>query len=78
MKYLILLIVAIIIIPKKVKNEPIDMVKHNWDEFCKVYIIYVDKYPMSFSAGCCDFNHPSNDRLKIEYLGDKFEKQECV
>ena len=54
------------------------MVKHNWNEFCKVYIIYVDKYPMSFSAGCCDFNHPSNERLKIEYLGDKFEEKECV
>ena len=78
MKYLILLIVAIIFIPKKVQNEPINMVQHEWDEFCKVYIIYVDKYPMSFAAGCCEFNHPSNHRLKIEYLGDKFEKKECV
>ena len=54
----------------------------NWTpefkKFCKVYIVYVNKYPNAMSAGCCDFNHPSNDRQKIEYLGDKFEKEECV
>ena len=51
---------------------------NEWDEFCKVWMKYVDKYPMALSAGCCDFNHPSNDRLKIEYLGDKFEESDCV
>ena len=54
----------------------------NWtpefSKFCKVYMVYVNKYPNAMSAGCCDFNHPSNDEQKIEYLGDKFEKEECV
>ena len=54
----------------------------NWTpefkKFCKIYMVHVNQYPMHFSAGCCDFNHPSNDVLKIEYLGDKFEKEECV
>jgi len=51
---------------------------NEWDEFCKVLMKYVDKYPTALSAGCCDFNHPSNDRLKIEYLGDKFEESDCA
>jgi len=60
-----------ILAPKYVKaNE--------WDEFCKVWMKYVNKYPNAMSAGCCDFNHPSNDRQKIEYLGDKFEESDCV
>ena len=54
----------------------------NWtpefSKFCKVYMVYVNQYPMHFAAGCCDFNHPSNDVLKIKYLGDKFEKEECA
>ena len=41
-------------------------------------MVYVNDYPMHFAAGCCDYNHPSNDVSKIEYLGDKFEKEECV
>ena len=41
-------------------------------------MVYVNKFPMHFAAGCCEFNHPSNDVLKIEYLGDKFEEKECV
>jgi len=51
---------------------------NEWDEFCKVWMKYVNKYPNAMSAGCCDFNHPSNDRQKIEYLGDKFEESDCV
>jgi len=52
---------------------------NEWDEFCKVWMKYVNKYPNALSAGCCcDFNHPSNDRQKIEYLGDKFEESDCV
>jgi len=47
-------------------------------EFCKTYMKWVNKYPNAMSAGCCDFNHPSNNRHKIEYLGDKFEKEQCV
>ena len=78
MKYLFLFIVAIIVFPKTTQNQTIDMVKYQWDEFCKVYMVYVNKYPNAMSAGCCDFNHPSNDVSKIEYLGDKFEKEECV
>ena len=54
----------------------------NWtpefNKFCKVYMLYVNKFPMHFAAGCCEFNHPSNDEQKIEYLGDKFEEKECV
>ena len=53
----------------------------NWtpefNKFCKVYMVYVNQFPMHFAAGCCDFNHISNDILKIEYLGDKFEEKEC-
>ena len=41
-------------------------------------MVYVNEYPMHFAAGCCDFNHPSNDKQKIEYLGDKFEESDCV
>ena len=31
---------------------------------------WVHQYPGSFSAGCCEINHPSNDILKKEYLGE--------
>lgn len=78
MKYIILLIVAIVVFPKTAENETIDLVQKEFNQFCKVYMVYVNEYPMHFAAGCCDFNHPSNDVLKIEYLGDKFEEKECV
>tara|TARA_R100001594_G_scaffold93434_1_gene127724 strand:+ start:262 stop:492 length:231 start_codon:yes stop_codon:yes gene_type:complete len=39
-------------------------------EFCKTYMKWVNKYPKALSAGCCDIDHPSNDILKEEYLGD--------
>ena len=38
--------------------------------FCKSYMVWVNKYPTALSAGCCDYNHKSNDNLKEEYLGD--------
>tara|TARA_R100000951_G_scaffold84120_1_gene71881 strand:+ start:3448 stop:3687 length:240 start_codon:yes stop_codon:yes gene_type:complete len=79
MKYLIFLsILTIIVFPKTAENETIDLVQEEFIKFCKVYMVYVNKYPMHFAAGCCDFNHASNNRQKIEYLGDKFEKKECV
>ena len=70
MKYLFLFIVAIILFPKATQNQTIDIVKYEWDQFCKSYMVYVNKYPNSLSAGCCDYNHKSNDNLKKEYLGD--------
>ena len=39
-------------------------------QFCLIYMRYVNQYPGSLSAGCCDINHPSNDVLKEEYLGE--------
>ena len=63
MKYLFLFIVAaVILFPKETQIE--------WDNFCKVWMGYVNKYPKAMSAGCCDYNHKSNDNLKEEYLGD--------
>ena len=70
MKYLFLFIVAIILFPKTTQNQTIDIVKYEWDKFCKSYMVYVNKYPNSLSAGCCDYNHKSNNNLKKEYLGD--------
>ena len=80
MKYLFLFIVtALLLFPKETQNQVVvDPYKLKWERFCKVWMKYVNKYPNAISAGCCDFNHPSNDRLKIEYLGDKFEESECV
>jgi len=31
---------------------------------------WVNQYPGSLSAGCCNTNHPSNDILKEVYLGE--------
>tara|TARA_R110002020_G_scaffold253686_1_gene467351 strand:- start:317 stop:538 length:222 start_codon:yes stop_codon:yes gene_type:complete len=73
MKYLILFLVLFCFNAKANANWTADFTK-----FCKVYMVYVNQFPTSFAAGCCDFNHPSNDRYKIEYLGDKFEEKECV
>jgi len=71
MKYLFLFIVAaLILFPKETQNQTIDIVKYEWDQFCKSYMVYVNKYPNSLSAGCCDYNHKSNDNLKEKYLGD--------
>ena len=46
----------------------------NWTpefkEFCNKYMPYVNKYPTSLSAGCCDINHPSNDFLKKGWEGE--------
>ena len=41
-----------------------------FEEFCLIYMQWVHQYPGSFSAGCCEINHPSNDILKEEYLGE--------
>ncbi len=46
----------------------------NWTpefkEFCEKYMPYVNKYPASLSAGCCDINHPSNDVMKKGWKGE--------
>ena len=73
MKYIILFLVLFTFNAQADENWPPE-----FEKFCKVYMVYVNEYPMHFAAGCCDFNHPSNDRQKIEYLGDKFEEKECV
>ena len=71
MKYLFLFIVAaLILFPKETQNQTIDNYQVEWDRFCKVWMSYVNKYPQALSAGCCDYNHKSNDILKEEYLGD--------
>ena len=73
MKYLILFFIFFILNAKANENFTLEFKK-----FCEVYMVYVNKYPMAISAGCCDFNHPSNDKQKIEYLGDKFKESECA
>lgn len=71
MKYLFLFIVAaLILFPKETQNQTIDIYKVEWERFCKTYMKWVNKYPKALSAGCCDYNHKSNDNLKEEYLGD--------
>ena len=71
MKYLFLFIVAaLILFPKETQNQTIDIYKVEWDRFCKTYMKWVNKYPKALRAGCCDYNHKSNDNLKEEYLGD--------
>jgi len=46
----------------------------NWTpefkEFCEKYMPYVNKYPTSLSAGCCDIDHKSNDILKEGWKGE--------
>jgi len=46
----------------------------NWTpefkEFCEKYMPYVNKYPASLSAGCCDIDHKSNDILKEGCKGE--------
>ena len=41
-----------------------------FQEFCAAYMPYVNKYPTSLSAGCCDINHSSNDFLKKGWEGE--------
>ena len=46
----------------------------NWTpefkEFCQKYMLYVDQYPNYLHAGCCNINHPSNDKLKEGWKGE--------
>ena len=49
--------------PKYVKSD-------EWDEFCKVWMKYVNKHPQALHAGCCNIDHPTNDLLKEVYLGE--------
>ena len=46
----------------------------NWSpefkEFCEKYMPYVNQYPASLNAGCCDIDHPSNDLLKEGWKGE--------
>lgn len=41
-----------------------------FQDFCKVYMKYVEKYPEYMSAGCCEIDHPSNDDLKKGWKGE--------
>ena len=50
-------------------NETAFTKENEYQEFCKKYLVWVDKYPTSLHAGCCDINHPSNDRLKEGWKG---------
>ena len=50
--------------------EIVDPYELEWINFCNTWMRYVNQYPDALSAGCCDYNHPSNDILKEEYLGD--------
>jgi hypothetical protein len=71
MKYLFLFIVAaVILFPKETQNQTIDNYQVEWDRFCKTYMKWVNKYPNSLSAGCCDIDHPSNDILKEGWEGE--------
>lgn len=46
----------------------------NWTpefkEFCQKYMPYVNQYPASLSAGCCNIDHKSNDVLKEGWEGE--------
>ena len=65
MKYLFLFIVAaVILFPKETQNQTTDIYKLEWDTFCKKWMVWVNKYPIALSSGCCDYNHKSNDILK--------------
>ena len=72
MKYLFLFIVAaLILFPKETQNQVVaDPYKLEWERFCKVWMSYVNKYPQALSAGCCDYNHKSNDILKEGWEGE--------
>jgi len=71
MKYLFLFIIAaLFLFPKETQNQTIDIYKVEWERFCKVWMSYVNKYPKAMSAGCCEIDHPSNNKLKEEYLGE--------
>ena len=54
--------------------DDLSIANENWTpefkEFCKAYMPYVNQYPDSMSAGCCDINHHSNDLLKEGYKGE--------
>ncbi len=47
-----------------------DPLKKEWEQFCKTWMSYVEKYPKALNAGCCHYDHPSNAALKEKYLGD--------
>ena len=71
MKILFLFIVAaLILFPKETQNQTINNYQVEWDNFCKVWMGYVNKYPKALSAGCCDIDHPSNDILKEGWEGE--------
>ena len=57
---------AVIIYPKIIsKAEP-----NEFEQFCLTYMRWVNQYPNALSAGCCDYEHSSNDILKEEYKGE--------
>ena len=71
MKILFLFVVAaLILFPKETQNQTINNYQVEWDNFCKVWMGYVNKYPKALSAGCCDIDHPSNDILKEGWKGE--------
>tara|TARA_B100001250_G_C19539962_1_gene674280 strand:- start:202 stop:438 length:237 start_codon:yes stop_codon:yes gene_type:complete len=71
MKILFLFVVAaLILFPKETQNQTINNYQVEWDNFCKVWMGYVNKYPKALSAGCCDIDHPSNDILKEGWEGE--------
>ena len=54
MKYLILFIVAaIILFPKQSQNKSINLVQQEWDQFCKIYMQWVNRYPLALHPGDC-------------------------
>ena len=71
MKILFLFVVAaLILFPKETLNQTINNYQVEGDNFCKVWMGYVNKYPKALSAGCCDIDHPSNDILKEGWEGE--------
>tara|TARA_R100001443_G_C3244023_1_gene151497 strand:+ start:257 stop:505 length:249 start_codon:yes stop_codon:yes gene_type:complete len=50
--------------------ETADPYKMEWITFCETWMRYVNQYPDYLSAGCCEFNHPSNDLLKEGWKGE--------
>ena len=69
MNYFILFFLVLFLIitkPRAANKEPIS----EFEKFCLIYMRYVNQYPNGLSAGCCEIDHPSNNKLKEEYLGE--------
>lgn len=68
--FILSIIYIIIIWDELVVAETADPYKMEWIGFCDTLMRYVNQYPTYIAAGCCDYEHKSNQFLKEEYLGE--------